>query len=379
MRILFSAVPAYGHILPLAPLMQAAADAGHDVALATGAGTEPIAERELPTRVELLAVGSTVEEFLGEAARQGDGDPLRPTPRMVGLSFGHVRFDLDAERATAAARTWAPDVVIAETFDSVGPMLAAVLGVPWFQVGLGPALPEVLSSEIEGSAGSWFEQAGLAPRAPSSYIDSTPEAFQEPGWVSPAPVQRVRAQAHRRPDSPAADVTTRRERGAGDRPRVLVTFGTVFGDLDTLAAVVGAVAQADVDVVATLGVALPDAPAGAPTDVAWVPFAPLDELLDDVDLVVAAGGSGTVLGAMSRGVPLVLLPQGADQPLVAARAAAAGVAVVLDDVQDVTAAVARAVADSDLHERAAAIAREIAAMPSPAEVLQDLVAAPRAA
>jgi UDP:flavonoid glycosyltransferase YjiC (YdhE family) len=36
MRILFSATPAAGHVLPLVPLADAAGDAGHDVAFLTG-------------------------------------------------------------------------------------------------------------------------------------------------------------------------------------------------------------------------------------------------------------------------------------------------------------------------------------------------------
>ncbi|MGB8384354.1 MAG: hypothetical protein WCG47_24465 [Dermatophilaceae bacterium] len=31
MRITFSAIPAYGHVLPMAPLAAATADGGHDV------------------------------------------------------------------------------------------------------------------------------------------------------------------------------------------------------------------------------------------------------------------------------------------------------------------------------------------------------------
>lgn len=36
MRILFSAIPGYGHVLPLIPLAEAAIRAGHEVVLATG-------------------------------------------------------------------------------------------------------------------------------------------------------------------------------------------------------------------------------------------------------------------------------------------------------------------------------------------------------
>jgi hypothetical protein len=48
------------------------------------------------------------------------------------------------------------------------------------------------------------------------------------------------------------------------------------------------------------------------------------------DAVVSHGGSGSVLGALAHGLPSVLIPLGADQPLNAVRCEALGVARVLD-------------------------------------------------
>ena len=38
-------------------------------------------------------------------------------------------------------------------------------------------------------------------------------------------------------------------------------------------------------------------------------FVPLDRLLTGVSAVVSHGGGGTILAALSRGLPLVLLPR----------------------------------------------------------------------
>src|SRR4051812_34436211 len=48
------------------------------------------------------------------------------------------------------------------------------------------------------------------------------------------------------------------------------------------------------------------------------------------DVVVSHGGSGSTIGALAAGVPCVLLPMGADQPLNAARCEALGAGVALD-------------------------------------------------
>ena len=133
MRVLFSAVPAYGHILPLAPLMEAAIAGGHTIGVLTGEGVRPLVEQELPPGVELLEAGVATEVFVVEAAKRSGGDPLHPTPAIIGETFGGTRLDLDREDALAAGRLWRPDLVVAEAFDTVGPFVAAHLKVPWHE------------------------------------------------------------------------------------------------------------------------------------------------------------------------------------------------------------------------------------------------------
>jgi len=70
-------------------------------------------------------------------------------------------------------------------------------------------------------------------------------------------------------------------------------------------------------------------------------FLPYDELLKDIDVVVAHGGAGTNLGALTAGIPLVLAPQGADQGGQAERAAAAGGAILIPPEKFTPEAIAR--------------------------------------
>lgn len=57
----------------------------------------------------------------------------------------------------------------------------------------------------------------------------------------------------------------------------------------------------------------------------------LTELLRGVEVVVKSGGASTVLATLSRGIPMVVLPQGADQFINAERAASTGSAAVVHD------------------------------------------------
>ncbi|MGC7095174.1 glycosyltransferase [Amycolatopsis lurida] len=369
MRILFTAVPAHGHILPLAPLMAAAIHCGHSVGLLTGENVKELAEQELAPEVEFLAAGASTPEFLAEAARRTGGDPLRPSPTMIGEIFGGARLHLDAEKATHHAREWAPHLIVAEAFDTVGPFLAAQLGVPWHQAGIGPGAPAMMTEQITAAVAPHYARAGVEPVAAATYLDPCPPVLQDPAWVSPAPVLQVRARAHRRPSGATVELPRFTD---ADKPTVLLTLGTVFSEAPALAAFASAVADAGVNVLATLGLALEE-PRGIRGELRYVPFAPLDQLLSTVDLVVAAGGAGTVLGAMSRGVPMVLCPQGADQPINAARAEAAGVAVVVDSPAGLTDAVSAALSDDTLRARAAEVAADIAKAPEPADVITALV------
>jgi UDP:flavonoid glycosyltransferase YjiC (YdhE family) len=94
--------------------------------------------------------------------------------------------------------------------------------------------------------------------------------------------------------------------------------------------------------------------------------------------VVAHAGSGSVLAALAHGLPLVLLPQGADQFDNAATCTAHGVAEAImppdlaaDRLGD---ALQRVLAEPAYTAAAAALAEEIASMPTPASVADGIAA-----
>jgi UDP:flavonoid glycosyltransferase YjiC (YdhE family) len=112
--------------------------------------------------------------------------------------------------------------------------------------------------------------------------------------------------------------------------------------------------------------------------VAFEPFVPMHDLLADIDLVVCHGGAGTVLGVLATGLPMVVVPQGADQSMHADRAANAGAAIQLlaDDFtpEAVAQAVDTVLSTASYRNNARRIANQIAAMPSPEELVTTLVA-----
>jgi UDP:flavonoid glycosyltransferase YjiC (YdhE family) len=90
---------------------------------------------------------------------------------------------------------------------------------------------------------------------------------------------------------------------------------------------------------------------------------------------VGHGGSGTTFGALAAGVPLVVVPFFADQPVNAARVAAAGAALTVEPggalAPRLRAALETVLGDPSYRRAASTIAGEMRAFPPVDEVLAD--------
>lgn len=368
MRILFSGVPAMGHLLPLVPLARAARTAGHDVALLTSPGMTEIMGIELPG-IPVIDGGPMPEVLFAEVARRLPGsDPAYdPQPGSVAEFFAGTRVDLSFDAAIASAQRWEPDVIVSDAVDFVGPLVAASLAVPSAIVAFGPAVPEEFTRPMFAVVADRYAQRTLVPTPPVAVLDPTPQLLQAPGWVAGPWVVPFQAAPHARPGT-HTPVTWPLDDAS--RARVLVTLGTVFGDETLLTDIIDSIDTTQRQVVATVGATTAKADREA---VRYSPFRPMGELLEGADVVVSAGGAGTVLAALSRGIPLVLLPQGADQFINAQRAAEAGAAVVVETPHEVGAAIAQALEESSFMEAARRIQAEIAGRPAPAAAVEQLL------
>src|SRR5581483_4505348 len=135
----------------------------------------------------------------------------------------------------------------------------------------------------------------------------------------------------------------------------------------------------DANLVVTVGQHIDPAEFGPqPETVRIERYVPQALLLPHVDLVVSHGGSGSVMGALEHGRPMVIAPMGADQPLNAARCAALGLGRVLDaeraTPEDVHAAAAEVLADPACRAAAERMRDEIAALPGPSHAVALLEA-----
>ena len=102
-----------------------------------------------------------------------------------------------------------------------------------------------------------------------------------------------------------------------------------------------------------------------PDNVTLRDFVPQHDVFPHVDAVMCHGGSGTVIGALAGGLPLVVTPIGADQPenARAVDALGAGIAVFKPDAVAMSAALRKVLIDPRWREVAGKVSGEIAAQP----------------
>lgn len=379
MRVLFTTTPGPGHIHPMVPLATAFARGGHEVAWAVADEVCPKLRRE---GFEAFAAGRgdvTFAEF-GERfpeSRGLAGDELLQS--MFAGFFGAIRAEAMLEDLLPVARRWRPGLLINDQAELAGPIAAAALGIPNVTHAHGGALPRrLLDAASEVAAPLWRGQ-GLEPRPFAGtyehlYLDIYPPSLQTADMRHIPAVQPLRPVAFATRGE-AAGEWRGEDRG---RPLVYVTFGTVFNrDTALIGTVVEALRELPVHVVVTLGT---DRDVGAlgdqPPNVEVADYIPQTELLPRCAAVVSHAGSGTFLAAIGHGLPQLLIPQGADQHLNAAAGAGSGACIAIQPadvtVERVRGAARRLLDDPVFRAAAAGVSEEIAAMPAPEAVADEL-------
>lgn len=155
-----------------------------------------------------------------------------------------------------------------------------------------------------------------------------------------------------------------------NQPTVYFTLGTVFNNEcgDLFSRVITGLRDLPINLFVTVGRDIDPTELGLqPANVQIAQYIPQTELLPYCSLVVSHGGSGSVMGALAYGLPLVVIPMGGDQPLNAARCEALGLGRVLDAVRctsnDARDAVSAVLEDSRFRHAAMGLRDEIDALP----------------
>lgn len=382
MRVLFTTLPGYGHFQPIVPLARALQRAGHVVAVATAPA---FAEAVGRAGLSFIPAGldwdeSRLIETLPEIAREKTEYQGEWLMRRIFLdrSPRHMVPDL-----MAAAAEWRPDVIVSGTYEFGGALAAELLGLPYASCSISFRWNRWILKNVAGRSIARLRRSLGLPRdqrltAFGRYLDL---CFVPPSWaltdalLRPELTQMVRRKTlgrgislhqravglralarqrllaldHRlRPEHAAVGPTTHFIRnGEADgpidplpvwwtnlpeRPTVYVSLGTVFSAQypQVFETILAGLRDQPLNLILTVGRDVDPARFGPqPASVRierFIPPGTLAAILPHISLCISHAGFGTVMDALSHGVPLVLLPLSADQPVIAQSCFVNGVA-----------------------------------------------------
>jgi len=353
------------------PLAWAFRAAGHEVLVATAdgglaAGTAGLPVVDVAPGLDMQALIRQRMAELPDSERQqmarGLTDLQTALPKVAIMSTELV------DGVMRLAQQWRPDLVVQSGMQASGLVAAGKLGVPLVDHGFGFARWAGRHEEwreIMADTFDRYEVHTLPERtvcldvAPPSMLDEPPM-----GW----PIRYVPYNG--------GGVLPEWLFERGDRPLIAVTLGTVAPAMTGLGPVERIVAiapEVDAEFVVALGDADTSGIGPVPGNVRLTGWLPLNALLRISSALVHHGGAGSTLGALAAGVPQLALPSGADRYINASAVQAGGAGLCAEESDLDAALLAQLLGDDKLRGTAAAISAEIAALPSPANIVERLV------
>lgn len=372
MRVLLATTANNGHFGPMVPFADACLQAGHDVLVAAPESFAGVVERAGHRHwpcpdVDPGERASLHAKFLA-------AEPEKRNETMVTLGAELAARSI-MPGVLAALDEWRPDVVLREIGELGSAIAAELRGVPQVQMLIGldkfvdftlPLAARALVTYRESLGLPGDPEGENLHRAPSFSL--LPPSLEVPRTQAGPEVHRFRVPA-------AAGTPLPGWWANDDAPLVYATFGTVAAGVPFAAAafrtVVEALAELPVRVLATVGDSGdPSAWSALPPNVHVERWVPQQDVLAHAAAMVCHGGTGTVLGGLAAGVPMVVVPQFADQPDNAERVAAVGAGIGVGGgetapatAEEVRAAVTDVLTEPSYRKAARAMADEIAALP----------------
>lgn len=178
MRVLITTSPGIGHIFPTVSTAWALRAAGHDVMLATGGNTELAAHAGL--QVVDSAPGVDFGQVFGNFVAEHRPRTNPPDMAFVAAMFATVSRQ-SVEGTIELVRDWRPDLVVYTPLQAVGPLAAAIAGVPSVAHTIGIGQSSTLWDVLTEQFAPEYERYGVTPTDPAAVLDVSPPSLREPG------------------------------------------------------------------------------------------------------------------------------------------------------------------------------------------------------
>ncbi|MCM6771862.1 activator-dependent family glycosyltransferase [Nocardia sp. CDC159] len=410
MRVLMTSLAVEAHFNGTVPLAWALRAAGHEVRFAsqpaltraiTQAGLTAVPVGADHTHHEIVReLGAELTgfyrdiDFTGE--RGGPRDRKAANVLLTATFYAQANNDSMVDDLVAYARWWQPDLVIWEPFSFAGGIAARACGAAGARLLWGPDLfgrmrdairadtaaspPERRDDALEEWLTWTLARHGLDydERVVTGHfsIDQMPEGVRVPGAEEIVPMRYV-------PYNGVSEVPGWL-RETPVRPRICLTLGITSRDmaypnLISPGELFDAVADLDVEIVATLNEAQAAEVGKIPDNTRVVDFVPLHALLPTCAAIVHHGGAGTWSTAAVYGVPQLVVAGMWDNVYRAQRLADLGAGLFLPPHEltgnRLREGVIRLLEEPAFRSGALALRDRMRAEPSPGEVVETLVAA----
>lgn len=419
MRILFVTQAEKTHMLSMVPLAWALRSAGHDVRVASQPELrDAVAETGLPfcdvgpgyVLDQYLRAFKVLNDQYADDAGGGLGGAAdldrMDSEELLDVYRGTVNYWLRMvnepmlDGLVEFCRRWRPDLVVWEPKTYAGGIAAKASGAAHVRFLWGMDVLSTMRVEIARRSAdldtAWREDAlarwlgGCARRFGVEFAEElvhgqvTIDPYPEGLPLRPGP-EALHQPIRYLPFNGSARVPAWL-RARPERPRVCVTLGTTsaerFDRRHRLGDLLSAMAELDIEVVATLSAHQRQDMGEIPENIRVLDHVPMHPLLEGCAAVVHHGGAGTCLTAMSLGVPqlilsdLVLAKYQFDERVLAKRLADQGAGIDLTG-DDVTPAGTRdalrsLLTDPLFSHRADLLRRRMVEAPTPAALVPRL-------
>jgi len=382
MRILFSSTSGAGHLGPLVPYAQALARLGHEVRVSAPEGASAALQRAGLVQARVSDPSDEESKAFWARLDAAKGDDALALGFREGFSGVLARSAMPALQQTIGE--WRPDLIVRESAEFAALIAAERAAVPH-------ACVAVHSGRFEAWASTHFIEsldalrgvAGLGPDGGAALrAEKVFTAFPASlDGDAAAPGGRVPFRVAGSRGGPVSTKDTPDWAAKNGLPFLYVTLGTVSGRSERVRAayreILEAIGTLPVSALLTTGpVMTAEALGTVPDNVTVKDFVPQAEVFPHAAAVVCHGGSGTLLGGLAVGLPMVVVPLFADQPYNARAVedAGAGVAVLRPVAAPLHTAIQRVLNDSSLRAGAGRIADEMSTMTSMDDAAGALVA-----